>query len=322
MAERRTPGSGPLNEAEAFRRAMEGVVPLKRKQAARKPPRVKPDGEGPPAPAVRPARVETAPAMTPLPAKTARPSVPAVAGDAVLGARIDALEAEVRRLVADLAQARIDAAEATARALPDTGVRILSILEDRGLKGPDEASHALAVLLEQHVLDPVLPWVNVADAGRVGRRIFDRLGLSCMGPDCHLPGGPVVEVPPARCDVCGGESIRLGLRRFSDACLLSGITRILWVGGRARVLQRLVEGVDPRLSLRVQPGALPVAPPRTDEDWARIVIVWDDGDLSSEAATAGMARPLARVSCSGRALALACLAAAERIEALDPESLD
>jgi hypothetical protein len=211
---------------------------------------------------------------------------------------VRSLRAERDRLDATLADISLRCAEAEARAdqesallaildahrSPDSHVeatptRLLDLLHARGLRGPDESRAALAALLDGHALTSVLPLLSVEHPARLRFAFEERLVLSCGLDGCVPPEGcAVTRVHAERCDLCWGESLPRIARRFSDACLLAGITKILLVGGPGVLHRSIREGLDRRILLTSLSGPAP-NPERVQEALGRVQLAlgWDRG---------------------------------------------
>ena len=202
---------------------------------------------------------------------------------------------------------------------------IVRLLQRRGVLGLDEVGFALRALLEAHLLDGSLPFLETADHRRLARTLDQRLCLSCLGPSCALPQGlAVVRVPPARCEQCGGLDAYRSYSLFSDACLLAGITRVAIIGGRRWLAAWMAQGIDQRVSVRSWPSrkALDREPLSQDLDWAQLAVVWDDGRLADWLTPeAAEPKPGATVRCAGRSAGAALSSVAEAIGRIDPRAL-
>ena len=79
------------------------------------------------------------------------------------------------------------------------------------------------------------------------------------------------------CDTCGGSDIRREARRFVDACLNHGTTRVTIVGGSPKYHRQLRELVQHRvLKLRLVPGDArrSLRQARDDLRGSDLVIIW------------------------------------------------
>ncbi len=300
-------------------------------------PPVEPQGRSE-AVAAAPAGPEELPSSVPEPQAQPEAEVPS-GGDR---ARIEALEIQLvqareqrERLLEELRALALerdrltlerDEAEATVKRLAASegaqGDGLLPLMQRRGLRGLDEAGLALRALLAAHLLDGSLATLRAPDGLRLTRVLNDRLGLCCGRELCGTPEGvELVRVPPQRCELCGGEERPRIHHRFSDACLLVGITRVLVLGGHRWQHRWIEEATDRRLQLRLRSGArlAPEAALRDDLDWAQLVLLWDDGALQPALVEATAGRP--RVEVAGSLAGFVMAQAVERIEALEPTEL-
>lgn len=150
--------------------------------------------------------------------------------------------------------------------------------EARGLVGDTESDLLLRALGEAREGGAFISMLQAADADTLAAFLDDRVALLCGNPQCPVPPGrAVLTVPPARCDVCGGSDVRRAVRRFQDAALLAGLSRIVIVGGSPqyhRQLRTLL--TDPRIKLSLVPGdhRRTSRQVRADEAGADLVILW------------------------------------------------
>ena len=182
----------------------------------------------------------------------------------------DVLDAERRGLQRRLQEATGDAPPATA----PLGVA----LTGRGLLGEHEAGQALAALVAARRVGPLLRLLEAVDPDALAAFLDDRVVLHCGGEDCPVaPGRAVVRVPKPRCEVCAGSDIRRSVRRFVDACLLTGQRHVLIVGGSPKYHRQLRDLVQHhRLRLELVPGNVRRTARQAQADMARadVVIVW------------------------------------------------
>ncbi len=298
---------------------------------------------------VDPLEVATQPVTEPrVDEPSATPPVPAIPAPS----EPEPLEARCRQLEADLAalqarHGRLEAehldtlpllerlraerdelqavSEAAANGTNLEGAGVLALLQQRGLRGVDEAGFALRALLSAHLLDSSLPLMRTLDGGRLERVLTERLCLCCGRDECGQPEGvETVTVTVQRCELCGGRDLPRIHRLLSDACLLSGITRVTWIGGRRWHHAWIEAGADRRVQLRLRSAVQAVAPDvlAGDLDWAQLVVLWDDGALHPElAAGVRQHQPRALVEVQAASAGLAMGAAVERVERLDPSEL-
>lgn len=342
------------HEVDLFAQAMSaaGVRPLAGDQKALRGSRPKPAKAVPSVPAPAASAVLPLPATEPSTAAAAESAPAAItpASDVRLQdalARCAALEGQLAEEVARrealdqvrhgelLELAALREAHAAAEGLAQRlaghaasapGQRaVVEVLQRRGLIGLDEANIALRGLLAAHLLDGFLPFLVTPDSERLGRTLDERLCLCCCQDGCGLPAGVErVAVPAARCELCGGAEIGPLFRRLSDACLLAGLTRILFVGGRRWASAWLEGRLDRRVTLRAWSGDIPAQAEvvQSDLSWAEFAILWDAQPLGEELAAAVQARlPRATRRVRGSSIGAVLDAAIQEIEALDPASL-
>jgi hypothetical protein len=315
-----------------------------------------------PAPkAAEPAARETTPLPTrepelPTPTVAVEPTAPVPdhpqassrSGSAEGTARLEELERSVTALEEQLAQSR----EALARSMAERDAALqqrdamqqhsgrlleglgqgggepnslLGLLQARGLRGLDEAGFALRGLLAAHLLEGSLPLMQVQDGGRLGRVLRDRLVLHCGRQACVAPEGvELVQVPKGRCELCGGLELPRAFQVLSDACLLSGITRLVIVGGRRWQLGWLEAGLDRRLKLRHWSGERPPVEDALDSclDGAQLVILWDGAELAAGLGDAVRERrPSGLATVTAPSAGAFIEAAVDAIQQLDPSEL-
>lgn len=171
----------------------------------------------------------------------------------------DALHAERATLDAERRslQRRLDAAPAEGPTLT-----FGAALRARGLLGGAEVSRALAALDQRALLPALLAQVVASDPVALARALDDALVLVC--DNCAAGASTrvaAVGVPAARCEVCDGSDAGRAARRFLDACLMLGITRVLLVGGspKSHAHLRSFFARESRVAVRLQPGDTKIA---------------------------------------------------------------
>jgi hypothetical protein len=163
-----------------------------------------------------------------------------------------------------------------------------SVLELRGVKGPDEAAFLIRGLLETRQLRGLLEQLQAEDPESLRAWLEDRVALVCEAHRELAPTGraPLL-VPPRRCEACGGTDIKRAIRLFIDAALINGMTRLTIVGGAAkhhRMLRELVEHRALRLQLAPNLASRTPSQIRSDLENSDAVIVWTRGELSEHVA--------------------------------------
>jgi hypothetical protein len=242
----------------------------------------------------------------------------------------EALLREQRLLRSELAEAgvRCDELQELATQLSSSsgeglpGQGLMDLMRGRGLVGVDEVGFTLRALLSAHLLDSSLPLLRSLDGGRLERLLRDRLCLCCGAEGCGSPAGvELVRVPARRCELCGGRDLPRAHDRFSDACLLSGITRVLLVGGQRWQHHWIEAGLHRRLELRcwaAGPG-LDASSLAADLRWAQIALRWKSGPTPAWDATVETAA--ARLELEAGSAGELMGRAVEAIEGLDPADL-
>lgn len=198
--------------------------------------------------------------------------------------RASAVEAERERLSAELdildterrgLQRRLQVATGEQ---PEPMPALGEALQRRGILGEDEAARVLSGLVEARRVGPLLRLLEAVDRDALHAFLDDRIVLHCGGEACPVvPGRAVVRVPASRCEICGGSDVQRSVRRFVDACLLSGLRHVLVVGGSPRYHRQFRELVQHhRLQLELVPGNARRTARQAQADMARVdvVIVW------------------------------------------------
>jgi len=204
-------------------------------------------------------------------ARLAVAAADAAAATAELAAR-RARQDEMHRRVVELeAEARdLRARNELVGAAPD----LRSLLERRGLRGEAEHAAALRALLDARREGALYTGLVAPRGDALAEFLAERLVL--LGEGEPVPEGRVVvRVPAARSEGKEEGAIREACSRFSTACLVAGLKRIVFVGGSPAYRRQLKEGLDRRLDVRVVEGDRH-RPPRVDAD---LVIVWAATEL-------------------------------------------
>lgn len=170
------------------------------------------------------------------------------------------------------------------------------VLEQRGVKGPDEAAFLIRGLLETRQLRGLLERLQTDDPEALLSWLEDRVALLCAAHQGSAPSGraPLV-VPEKRCEACGGTDIKRAVRGFLDATLLNGFTRVSIVGGAAkhhRMIRELVQHRALHLQLAPNLAGRTDSQIRSDLEHSDVVIVWTRGESAEDVAryTGGPAR--------------------------------
>ncbi len=180
-----------------------------------------------------------------------------------------ALQTERDQLVDEVAGARQEIARlaplageaAGGLAVPTAATPLRTLLAARGLLGDHEAGQALGALVQARLVAPLLDGLVAMEPERTARLLSERLVLASAETVERVPAGrAVVEIPAERCEVTGGLDLVASGRRFTDACMLNGWTRVAIVGGNAWQHRVLGEDlVDARIRLRLLPAGAGLA---------------------------------------------------------------
>lgn len=170
--------------------------------------------------------------------------------------------AEVEEARAGLAREReaVDSAAREAEAAHERRLAgmertsLLALLEERGLRGTDEAERALAALASHHELGRLLATWVPADPDGVRRVLSERLLLVGGTIPDALAGAPAVVVGPDRADVPGADRLARALARLGEQLLLNGLRRVFFAGVPPRWHAALREGLDRRIELAFRPA--------------------------------------------------------------------
>lgn len=163
----------------------------------------------------------------------------------------EAFEAE---RAAFLAEREGDGAQQAAGPQGDLGPSLLALLEERGLRGVDEAERAMASLAAGHALGRHLANLLSTDPKGLRRVLSERLVLFGGA----VPEGvtvPAVTVSEDRADLPGAERLHRTLDRLGETLMLNGYRRVMVVGVPPRWHTVLRDGVDPRVDLTFRASA-------------------------------------------------------------------
>ncbi|MEL6349262.1 MAG: hypothetical protein AAFV53_39540 [Myxococcota bacterium] len=166
--------------------------------------------------------------------------------------------------------------------------RLEDVLEQRGIKGADEATFLIRGLLETRQLGDLLVRLQTDDPAALLHWLEDRVVLLCDAHHEMAPGGrSPLKVPKKRCEVCGGSDIKWAVRLFLDACLLNGMTRVSIVGGTPkhhRMLRGIVQHKGLHLQLAPTLSNRTPSQVRSDLENSDVVILWMRGEPAELAA--------------------------------------
>lgn len=177
--------------------------------------------------------------------------------------------------------------------------RLTEVLEARGLRGRDEFRFLFEAVAEARQLHGLLAWLEPSDERAVNRFLDDRVALLGNCGACpKTPGRAIVRVPKQRCEVCEGSDIKRAVRRFEDACLMSGLRQVVVVGGSPKYHRQLGELVrHHRLQLDLIPGDVRRTQRQADHDLAHadVIILWGGTVLDHATSNLYKAKGRARV---------------------------
>jgi len=201
------------------------------------------------------------------------------------GRRIAALEEALAETREALEAARTEAehlASLAASSGPEEG-GLRALMQDRGLRGQEESRRAVLALLHARRWEGVESFF-VVERPRAAREALGLgLFLHCGQEACPAPlTCAVVQVPPRRCEVCGGGTVAWDA--LNDALLLRGIREFVVLGGHPHVQGLLREQVDRRVDLRALPSHAPVPGERPGTlAEARFMVRWAQKPVDDEA---------------------------------------
>jgi hypothetical protein len=155
------------------------------------------------------------------------------------------------------------------------GNSVLALMEERGLRGQDEAERAIAALAGSHALGKLLGTLVPGDPVAFTRLLQERLVL-VGGPIPEGLGVPAITVSPERADLPGGERLGRTVGRIGELLLLNGHRRVLLVSVPPRWHTLLRDGMDRRVELLFRATA-PARDGREGEELGRVdvVVVWN-----------------------------------------------
>lgn len=200
----------------------------------------------------------------------------------------DRLEQERARLHQEVEALRARLAEraATLEAMEAGGVPLGRLFEERGLRGRDEQSRALAALARERLLDRVLERLRVLDPAPVRALLKERLVLAASELT-GLDGVAVVQVASDRSEAPSAANLDRFRADLAGEFLLAGLRRARLIGGgHAPALLRLLrDDLDPRVDIQVTPARRRDAPEvPSDVADMDVVVLW--GVLETEQARA------------------------------------
>lgn len=191
-------------------------------------------------------------------------------------------------------------------------------LAGAGFAGGDEASRGVRAWFDASPADDLLNLLHLPVGFDLLESMESRVSRVCGRAGCEaIPGTSALLVPAGRCELCGGATAGRLLRRFSDACLLNGFTRVLVAGVPARYERWVRDGVDRRLQVRWLVGVedLDTDIGAAECRWAHVVLVVDPEERSPSGVAASST--VLRIRAVG--LPNVLLEATERIDRMGSE---
>ena len=218
-----------------------------------------------------------------------------------LAARVKQLEQERDAALRSLAAAEklATAKQRTAPAGPPAPapevprISLTEALVARGLSDPDEQAQAVAALTGTESARRLMEALETRDIAGLRSALERRLALVCGSPGCSAPAGAaVIEVSPARCELCGGSEIQRAATRFIHACEAAGVARVRFVGGSPNYRTQL-EALFPRrgpLTVHTTAGdrRVPLHRAKAQQRSDDLVVIWGATELDH--ATSGAYR--------------------------------
>jgi hypothetical protein len=149
-----------------------------------------------------------------------------------------------------------------------------ALMQERGLRGQEEGQRAMLALLHVRRWEGLEALLGVTRLQAAREILALGMFLHCGREECPVPETcAVVQVPPGRCEVCAGGSVRWDT--LNDALLLGGIREWVVLGGHPHVQGLLREHVDRRVEVRTFPPHAPVPGGRGGHlKEARLLLQW------------------------------------------------
>jgi len=152
--------------------------------------------------------------------------------------------------------------------------------------------------LAMHRPEELIASLGLASPEAFAHLLENRLVLICSRTSCQ-PDGPaaIVEVAPARCEVCAGSDLKAAFSRLARVCEEASVRRVLVVGGSPayrKQLRALASNFKGTLELESVPGSSrrPRHKVAADLRRAQLVVLWGGSILDhslSEAYRGGTA---------------------------------
>jgi hypothetical protein len=190
-----------------------------------------------------------------------------------------------RAEVAELSTLLEAEAETTAsQPPPDSEQSLPATFRARGIWGEDESWQVVRALHGAGMFGDLLARLSPTEPVAFGDWLREHTVL--LGPCPHCPDGgsrAVLQVPRARCEVCGGSNIQRTGRQFIDHFLSCGFTRMTVVGGSPKYHRQLRGLVDHhRIKLRTVPGHSRRSRRQARDDirGSDLVVVWGASQIA------------------------------------------
>ena len=199
-------------------------------------------------------------------------------------AAADGRESEARGAHAAVQRrlARLERAHAGREASEPGPVR--AHFEARGALGASESIQLMRQLLETGRGEDLLELLAPRSTTEFSDWLDENTAILGDCGACPVAGSrAILRVPQRRCEVCAGSDVRRAGRRFVDACLSDGITRVTIVGGSPKYHRQLHELVEHhRLKLRTVPGRSRRTRKQARHDLrgSDLVVIWGPTHLS------------------------------------------
>ena len=181
----------------------------------------------------------------------------------------------------DLLQQKLNQAEAGMAAVKV--VELPPLLARRGIQGPDEIGHLLALLLQGGWHSRTLEHLRLVEAERFLRLLKRKVVLWSGDPRQEVPEDKVAlpVAPASRSELGGDREIVLQAEQFIIRCRSRNIRRITLVGGCARDSAELMRALSGRIDVRWVRPESSRSPQEADEDIeaTHLTVLWADREL-------------------------------------------
>lgn len=127
-----------------------------------------------------------------------------------------------------------------------------AMLDERGLKRPEEHQAAIAGLVSRGLMGFVLDEATVSETARFREVLASNLKLCGGDPPAGYEEDLVVRVTPDRGEIPTARQVAAWMRKISEGCLLRGWRRVVCVGEGSDWQRLLRQGLDARVELSLQ----------------------------------------------------------------------